>query len=201
MTAVPNAIRLVRWLAAARRATGEEMPGCRCRWRTQTLSKPSSSARSISRSVCSWPGAGSAASNCPMVRNPSRRNGRPRSGILVIHRHVCDAKTATECQPASARTAAARKRTRRGAQRNLSIALRVVARRRSAASLALAPMISSDCHRSRVVGSVHRHHLVVVGRQTRTFDTRSGTTEPDNSAGNDCRRDVTGDTTGCSPGS
>jgi hypothetical protein len=53
MTAVPNAIRLVRWLAAANKAMGDEMPCWRWRWRTHTLSKPSASARSISRSVCS----------------------------------------------------------------------------------------------------------------------------------------------------
>jgi hypothetical protein len=38
MTAVPNSMREVRWLAAAMIATGDEMPGCRCRQRSHTLS-------------------------------------------------------------------------------------------------------------------------------------------------------------------
>lgn len=81
ITAVPNSIRLVRWLAAASRATGAEMPGCRCRWRTQTLSKPSASARSIILSVSSWPGLGLFWSNRPMVRKPILRKGIPCSGM------------------------------------------------------------------------------------------------------------------------
>ena len=57
ITAVPSSMRLVRWVAAAMIAIGDEMPGCRCRWRSQTLSKPSASARSIIDSVCFVPGA------------------------------------------------------------------------------------------------------------------------------------------------
>jgi len=59
ITAVPHSMRLMRWLAAAMIATGDEMPGCRCLHRSQTLSKPSASARSIIDSVCSCPGPGS----------------------------------------------------------------------------------------------------------------------------------------------
>jgi hypothetical protein len=81
MTAVPISMCEVRWLAAAMIATGELMPGCRCRSRSHTLSKPSASARSITSSVCSMPGPGFESSKRPMVRNPSLRNGSPRRGM------------------------------------------------------------------------------------------------------------------------
>src|SRR4051794_30072529 len=84
ITAVPSSIRRVRWVAAARTATGEEMPYCRCRWRTQALSKPSSSPSSMTRSVVSCPGAGSSPSNRPMVRKPSFSRGTEGSGTPLL---------------------------------------------------------------------------------------------------------------------
>ena len=81
VTAVPSSIREVRWLAAAIIAMGEEMPNCRWRWRSQALSNPSRSPSSMIRKVDSWPGAGFAGSNRPIVRNPSLRKGREGSGM------------------------------------------------------------------------------------------------------------------------
>src|SRR3954464_3997172 len=83
VTAVPSSIRRVRWLAAAITATGEEMPYCRCRCRTQALSKPSRSPSSMTSSVDSCPGRGSSPSNRPMVRKPSLRSGLDGSGTVV----------------------------------------------------------------------------------------------------------------------
>src|SRR4051794_23082574 len=101
MTAVPSSMRAVRWLAAAMIATGDEIPGCRCRSRSHTLSKPSASARSITSSVSSIPGPGSASSNRPMVRNPSLRNGSPRLGIRwspypLLSRHTTAGPTVVD---------------------------------------------------------------------------------------------------------
>src|ERR1700760_96344 len=64
-------------------ATGDEIPGCRWRSRSQTLSKPMASARSMTASVSSIPGPGSASSNRPIVRNPNLRRGSPRRGIWL----------------------------------------------------------------------------------------------------------------------
>ena len=80
MTAVPSSMRLVRWEAAASTATGEEMPYCRWRWRSQALSNPSRSPSSMISSVGLVPGRGSSPSNEPMVRKPSLRSGAERGG-------------------------------------------------------------------------------------------------------------------------
>ncbi len=82
MTAVPSSIRLVRMAAAAMIATGDEMPYCRWRHRNQTLSKPSSSARSMVRMVSRCPSRGASPSNLPMVRKPNFRSGCPAVGIV-----------------------------------------------------------------------------------------------------------------------
>ena len=105
MTAVPSSMRLVRWLAAAMIATGEEIPGCRCRQRSHTLSKPSASARSMICSVSSMPGPGSAASKRPMVRKPSLRSGSPRRGMSVPLPRECARLDATHrVRPYNTRT-------------------------------------------------------------------------------------------------
>ena len=74
-------MRRVRCEAAARTATGEEMPYWRWRWRTQALSKPSRSPSSMTSSVVRWPAAGSAPSNEPMVRKPSFSSGTDGEGM------------------------------------------------------------------------------------------------------------------------
>jgi hypothetical protein len=75
ITAVPSSMRSVRCDAAASTATGDEMPYCRWRCRTQALSKPNCSPSSMISSVGSCPRRGSDSSDSPMVRNPSFRNG------------------------------------------------------------------------------------------------------------------------------
>jgi CRP/FNR family transcriptional regulator, cyclic AMP receptor protein len=53
----------------------------------------------------------------------------------------------------------------------------------------------SHCHRSRLVGGVHRYHLVVVGGgQACLRGSRRATVEPESPAGKDGRCDITGDT-------
>ena len=81
VTAVPSSIRDVRCDAAAMMATGDEMPYCRCRWRSQAESNPSRSPSSIISSVIWCPGPGSCPSNNPIVRNPSFSKAVPGFGI------------------------------------------------------------------------------------------------------------------------
>ncbi|SCE13061.1 hypothetical protein GA0115246_111183 [Streptomyces sp. SolWspMP-sol7th] len=83
VTAVPSWMREVRWVAAARTATGEEMPYWRWRWRTQAESSPSDSPCAMRPSVDSWPARGEAGSKRPIVRKPSllsRGSGRTSGG-------------------------------------------------------------------------------------------------------------------------
>ena len=94
MTAVPSSMRLVRWVAAASTAIGEEMPYCRCRCRTQALSNPESLTELDDLQRRFVAGRGSAPSNRPMVRKPSLVSGCGGTGMDVSFVHAAFCRSA-----------------------------------------------------------------------------------------------------------